>query len=292
MTDGMVRLVFVGALVSLALPAWLLVGCLWRKGVHPFREAARFLPRGVVECLLLVSFFCGLVHRAASKVTNAPPQGASPPMLIMGAMPASSPLFNSASVTTNGTWDFSAPPGATVHERWRLRGAADDWFPLFPAGWSFALGDTSVTNLRVFSRGKSRLPDGTEISPLPAALGVVPEMNWQLLGSNSPSLFWHSLSSDGSLLLTWHNVLLHRAATNPVSVQAELRPSGGVTFRYDLSRLASDDPLSDVVPAAGGVSPDVPLSRGVTGVSLKSRDEALCDEARAAFEESLVGLDP
>ncbi|MBQ2630899.1 MAG: hypothetical protein IJG13_14595, partial [Kiritimatiellae bacterium] len=105
MTDGMVRLVFVGALVSLALPAWLLVGCLWRKGVHPFREAARFLPRGVVECLLLVSFFCGLVHRAASKVTNAPPQGASPPMLIMGAKPASSPLFNSASVTTNGTWD-------------------------------------------------------------------------------------------------------------------------------------------------------------------------------------------
>ncbi|MBQ2628473.1 MAG: hypothetical protein IJG13_02220, partial [Kiritimatiellae bacterium] len=45
-------------------------------------------------------------------------------------------------------------------------------------------------------------------------------------------------------------------------------------------------------PAAGGVAPDVPLSRGVTSVSFKSRDEAICDEARAAFEESLGDLDP
>ena len=128
-----------------------------------------------------------------------------------------------------------------------LVGAADDWFPLSPAGWSFALGDTSVTNLRVFSRGKARLPDGTEISPLPATLGIVPEANWHLVSTGGtpvvpvngqdarpPSQFWHSLSADGSLLLTWQNVLLHRATTNPVSVQAAFRPSGGVTFRYDL----------------------------------------------------------
>ena len=287
MMNFLTKLCLVGAAVLFA--AWLVLknkGRIARAADEisaiPFRRIALFL----------VFVAVAAIYGGAKNGTNAPPQGASPPPLMMVATPAPAPLFSSASVTTNGTWDFSAPPGATVHERWRLRGAADDWFPLFPAGWSFALGDTSVTNLRVFSRGKSRLPDGTEISPLPATLGVVPEMNWQLLGSNSPSLFWHSLSSDGSLLLTWQNVLLHRAATNPVSVQAELRPSGGVTFRYDLSRLASDDPLSDVAPAAGGVSPDVPLSRGVTSVSLKSRDEAICDAARTAFAESLGGLDP
>ena len=283
MTDPFIRLALLGALVPITLFAWIVIGLLRGRGVNPLRGVAKLLPRSMVECLLLVSSVLGFLKVGGSKGTNG---------LRGVSAPAPAPLFSSASVTTNGTWDFSAPPGATVHERWRRRGAADDWFPLFPAGWSFALGDTSVTNIRVFSRGKSRLPDGTEISPLPATLGVVPEVNWQLLGSNSPSLFWHSLSSDGSLLLTWQNVLLHRAATNPVSVQAELRPSGGVTFRYDLSRLSSDDPLSDVVPAADVVSPDAPLSRGVTGVSFKSRDEALCDAARAAFEESLVGLAP
>ncbi len=225
MADPFIRLALVGALVPIALFAWSVCGCLRKHDVHPLRGVVKALPRSMVECLLLVSSVLGFLKVGGSKGTNGV-RGVS--------APAPAPLFNSASVTTNGTWDFSAPPGATVHERWRLRGAADDWFPLFPAGWSFALGDTSVTNLMVFSRGKSSLPDGTEISPLPATLGVVPEVNLQLLGSNSPSLFWHSFSANGSLLLTWQNVLLHRAATNPVSVQAELRPSGGVMFRYDL----------------------------------------------------------
>ena len=107
------------------------------------------------------------------------------------------------------------PSNGVCHSRWRLRGAADDWFPLFPAGWSFALGDTSVTNLRVFSRGKSRLHDGTEISPLPATLGVVPEANWHLVSTGgtpvvpvngqdarSPSLFWHYITPSNTLQLT------------------------------------------------------------------------------------------
>ena len=203
-----------------------------------------------------------------------------------------STLYTLHSISTNDTYSFSMPSNGVCHSKWRRRGAADDWFALSPAGWSFALGDMSVTNLKVSSRGTARLPGGTEVSPLPAALGVVPEVNWGLLGSNAPSLFWHAVDADGSLLLTWQNVLLHRATTNPVSVQAAFRPSGGVTFRYDLSRLASDVPLSGVVPSAAGVTPDAPLSRNVTSVSFKSRDEAICDGFRTAFEESLGGLDP
>ncbi len=42
-----------------------------------------------------------------------------------GSAPVPAPLFNSASVSTNGAWDFSAPSGATVHERWLRRGAAE-----------------------------------------------------------------------------------------------------------------------------------------------------------------------
>ena len=222
----MTLLVSAGALLVLVMLASGIVAFAPKFVFEPFRRLADYVTRCPLKSALAAALLMlGPVRDAVTKGTNGV-RGVS--------APAPAPLFSSASVSTNGTWDFSAPPGSTVHERWRLRGAADDWFPLFPTGWSFALGDTSVTNIRVFSRGKSQLPDGTEISPLPATLGVVPEMNWQLLGSNSPSLFWHSLSSDGSLLLTWQNVLLRRAATNPVSVQAELRPSGGVTFRYDL----------------------------------------------------------
>ena len=207
--------------------------------------------------------------------------------------PSAVELFAPESVSTNETWDFSVPSGAVIHERWQRRGAADDRFALSPAGWSFAIGGMSVTNLKVFSRGMARLPDGTEISPLPAMHGVVPERNWGLLGeTNYPSLFWHDVADDGTLTLGWQNVLLHRAATNPVSFQAVLRPSGGVDFRYDLSRLASDELLAGVVPSAGDAALAEPLTRGVTGVSFKSRDEVVCDESREEFEESLDGLDP
>ena len=111
------------------------------------------------------------------RITDRLPQ---PPVRVAegASEPSVVEMFRLASVATNEEWDFSAPSGAVVHERWQRRGAADDRFALSPAGWSFSLGGMSVTNLKVFSRGMARLPDGTEISPLPAMHGVVPERNW------------------------------------------------------------------------------------------------------------------
>ncbi|MBR2838415.1 MAG: hypothetical protein IKE55_06520, partial [Kiritimatiellae bacterium] len=262
------------------LGAWAAGSAPWL--FRPHRDIADCAVRhplaAIVTAILLV---LGPVHDAVTKVTNG-----------LRGLSAPAPLFCCAGVSTNEAHDFSAPAGAAVATNWMRRGAAEDRTWLYPPGWSFAIGDDSVTNLTAYSAGRVRLPGGVRVSPLPATLGVVPAANWGLLGSNAPSLFWHAVDDDGSLLVTWQNVLLHRATTNPVSVQAELRPSGGVTFRYDLSRLASDDPLSGVVPSAAGVSPDSPLSRNVTSVSFKSRDEALCDGFRVAFEASLGGLDP
>ena len=266
--------------VAFMLGAWAAGSAPWL--FRPHRHIADFAVRrpfaAIVTAILLV---LGPVHDAVTKVTNG-----------LRGVSAPAPLFCCASVSTNELHDFSAPAGAAVATNWMRRGAANDRTWLYPPGWAFAFGDMSVTNLKVFSRGKVRLPNGTEVSPFPATLGIVPEANWGLLGLYAPSLFWHAVGTDGSLLVTWQNVLLHRATTNPVSVQAELRPSGGVTFRYDLSRLASDGPLSGIVPSAGGVSPDAPLSRNVTSVSFKSRDEGICDGFRVAFEASLGGLDP
>ena len=203
------------------------------------------------------------------------------------------PDFVLDSVRTGEAWDFTVPAGAVVAENWRRRGAASDSFSIAPDGWTFALGDGCVTSLTVFSEGKLALPGGTEISPLPAPIGIVPARNSSmLLETDRQSLFWHSLSTDGSLLLTWWNVLLGRDAANPVSVQAELKPSGDVIFRYDFSRLGSDSLVADVEPSAGGILPDSPLSRSVTSVSFKSRNECVCNERRMAFYEVLGELDP
>ena len=144
MMDFLTKLCLTGAAVLFA--AWLVLKNRGRIA-RAVDELAAIPLRRVALSLVFVAV--AAIYGGAKNGTNAPPQDASPPMLMMGATPAPAPLFSSASVTTNGTWDFSPPPGATVHERWRRRGAADDWFPLFPAGWSFALGDTSVTNLEV-----------------------------------------------------------------------------------------------------------------------------------------------
>ncbi|MBQ3343309.1 MAG: hypothetical protein IJG84_15525, partial [Kiritimatiellae bacterium] len=115
MMNFLTTLCLVGAAVLFA--AWLILknkGRIARAADEisaiPFRRIALFL----------VFVAVAAIYGGAKNGTNAPPQGASQPMLMMGATPAPAPLFSSASVSTNGTWDFSALPGATVHERWRL----------------------------------------------------------------------------------------------------------------------------------------------------------------------------
>ena len=58
--------------------------------------------------------------RVADRLPQPPvrvAEGASEPSVVE--------MFRLASVSTNETWDFSAPSGAVVHERWQRRGACD-----------------------------------------------------------------------------------------------------------------------------------------------------------------------
>ena len=78
----------------------------------------------------------------------------------------------------------------------------------------------------------------------------------------SPSTFWSFLTPSNSLILTWQNVLLHRLPENPVSFQVEFFSNGDFTYRYDFSRLSSDDVLTNAyVIAAPGVGEPFVLSR-------------------------------
>jgi len=135
-----------------------------------------------------------------------------------------------------------------MQAEWLAFGAANDWFPVetnslsSPGKWSFPLGTSSVSRLAVFSSGtaRPRIKDSaTFVSPLSTSIGIVPSSRHSLLAEGDrPSLFWHRLTPDNSLVLTWQNVLLGRDASSPVSFQAELFESGDAVFRYDLGRLA------------------------------------------------------
>ena len=58
------------------------------------------------------------------RITDRLPQ---PPVRVAegASEPSVVELFRPGSVATNETWDFSAPSGAEVHERWQRRGACD-----------------------------------------------------------------------------------------------------------------------------------------------------------------------
>lgn len=120
------------------------------------------------------------------------------------------------------------------------------------------------------------------------------------------------MQDDNTLLLTWQNVLLGRGTNSPVSFQVELNPNGNFAFRYDLSGLASDDLLTNVVVAVDNgdqVTPPLfhagvstiqtngqpvatPFTRDVSSLTFKSADEKRCDEFREDFEGRLGGEDP
>ena len=208
-------------------------------------------------------------------------------------------------VGTNEAFLFDPPEGAVIAESWRRRGAASDWRRLSFDGWEFPFGGTAFSDLVVFANGTILFSANAALRPLTATLGLVPEggsggLEGAPSGSGVPtsqtSLFWHVLTPSNTLQLTWHNALLHRSPTNPVSFQVELFPSGNFAFRYDLSALASDGLLTNALAAAdsgfpGGETHQV-LSRGTTSLTFRSDNERRCDDARDAFDKALGGLDP
>ncbi len=231
------------------------------------------------------------------------------------------PGYTLSRIGTNEVFSFAPPEGAVIAESWRRRGAATDWMRLSFGGWEFPFGDAAFSGLVVFADGTVLLSTNAALRPVAAALGLVPEANWPRISTNlhesvtirdNPwlktfsSLFWHALTPSNTLVLTWQNALLHRAPTNPVSFQVELSPNGNFAYRYDLSRLASDGLLTNVMggveagegkrkkeegrSAEGQIS--FLLSRETTSLTFVSDSERRCGAARSAFDEALGGLDP
>ena len=284
---------------------------------RPIRDCLeRFSRLGLLNrlaVLLVVGnlvFFAGGKH-SGTNGTDLTGGLMMPPVTMAVQRP--SPGFSLARIGTHETFDLSAPVCATVATNWLLRGAATDYLRLDLGNWAFPFGSFASSNLIAFADGRVMFPTNAVMMPFAASLGVVPSANWWLLSeSNRPSLFWHEMQDDNTLLLTWQNVLLGRGTNSPVSFQVELNPNGNFAFRYDLSGLASDELLTNVVVAVDNgdqVTPPLfhagvstiqtngqpvatPFTRDVSSLIFKSADEKRCDEFREDFEGRLGGEDP
>ena len=105
-------------------------------------------------------------------------------------------------------------------------------------------GAENGMRLRIHSDGWVEVKDGPVFYPLKAILGIVPESNWpqilHFLLCTLHSQMWYATTPEGSLIITWQNVLLDRDTDTPLSFQIEFKPDGQFVYRYDLSRLNVD----------------------------------------------------
>ena len=151
--------------------------------------------------------------------------------------------FVKVKASTNETWDFSCPAGAHVVERWRMRGACDDWWTLsdMPAVTNgfYAPLRPRVLFAGGFLQDDVRAPT-VRYSPLEVPLGIVPAANdGMIVREGACGQVWYAVSASNSLLVTWQDALVGRDTNLPVSVQAEFFENGDFTYRYDLSRAGA-----------------------------------------------------
>ena len=136
-------LVFALAGLALTLPVFL---CLWlqARGIRPVHEVMdrfRRLPMfgQIVVIVVAINLF---VFGSTKTPTNDVPGGTSstnalPPMLSALRQQGSGRFgftweqlnsgFALARVGSNEVWDLAMPTNAALVEKWRLRGAVDDW---------------------------------------------------------------------------------------------------------------------------------------------------------------------
>ena len=288
-----------------------------REGSHPVLESIsriRRLPR-IVQ-LFLLAFVLQLIVHGSTKTnsngyveggaTNGPTALPPPLMMLAGEMPTvfgftSNQLaagFVLSRVDAAGSCSFAPPPGASVVEAWRLRGAADDW-GRGPTFASFPGGSVVFADGRVQDRLRNPV---VAFSPFRTTLGVVPAANWPLIASsNAESMVWHATTPFNSVVVTWRDVLLGRDTNTPVSVQAEFFENGDFDYRYDLERvkrriengeLDAADLTNVVVGASLGGEPFMTtLADVVTNAQLSAFGSPFSMNFRALVPEDAVVAD-
>ena len=224
--------------------------------------AAEFRKMNLAAKCAFVAGLVGAVAIGGTKPAGRDAPTAHPPggHFVETSLPA--PPFALVEVRTNGVAFRVESASAVEIEDWRKHGSSSGGVWLNFEEPVFRIGTNSVSRAHVAANGVisfdsmrrppvgALLPDGTGLpvlAPLLAPLGMVPEANWTNVGASSR--FWHDAVPGHGRVFTWEDALLDRMPGRRVAVQAELRPSGDFTYRYDFTDMF-DPPATNLVIGA------------------------------------------
>ena len=254
----------------MSFAAWLVL--VNRRRIARVSEFVSRIPRSSLSVFLAFALAATLCAQKQGG-TNSPPNGASPPQMMMPLpLPNFPPLnlpvdgglatvtsndvargFLLESVVTNDSYSYAMPTNATRYGKWWKRGGYEDVFRLDLGGMRFPLGTNLCSSLWVYTWGMAgaRLADASNrIAATGVPMSAVP----------FASQFWSAALPGGARRLTWQDFALNRDTNTPVSAQLDLYPSGDFVARSNLvesvyRRINPDDADDDGIPDAEDQNP-------------------------------------
>ena len=221
--------------------------------------------------------------------------------------PPPEPAFGLVEVRTEGVALRAEPTNSVEAAAWRLRGASEDGIWIERERPFFALGTNPVR--RVYASASGALSFGSARHPPPGAalpqrlggdasphleaamapfrapLGILPAANET---NAAPSRLWHAPAPGGGLIVAWENVLVDRLPGRRATVQAELRPNGDFTYRYDFADALDPPATNFVIGAQAGTNAVNALA--ILGTNLLAETVWRVDGARVTNGVSVADL--
>jgi len=221
--------------------------------------------------------------------------------------PPPEPAFGLVEVRTEGVVLRAEPTNSVEAAAWRLRGASEDGIWIERDEPFFALGTNPVRRVYAsasgaLSFGSARHPQPgaalpqrlggdasphleTALAPFRAPLGILPAANET---NAAPSRLWHAPAPGGGLIVAWENVLVDRLPGRRATIQAELKPSGDFTYRYDFADALDPPATNFVIGAQAGTNAVNALA--ILGTNLLAETVWRVDGARVTNGVSVADL--
>lgn len=193
----------------------------------------------IVLCVLLMGFFVYGSTKSSSRNANQSParpythQRTTPSVFAVTEDDIAHGWRLTRSTTALGLTKL--PTNALTNDLLSRRGGAHWAFRVEPPKWFFPYRDGTLTGISVFARGEIRPNVRTKYFPVPITngLSLLPESRWSILPDGEVSIFRHTMTTNGSLILDWHNALVNRNPNTTTNLQIELFQDGRFAWHTD-----------------------------------------------------------